>query len=136
MYISVPGINTFCTKFSSSSYVHALSHFIPIQHFTTLWTLAHQAPLSMEFARQACWSGLPFPPPGDLPNLGTKPTSLESSSLAGGFFTTEPPGKHSASYTSFYIFSSSVFLEKLMNYSRKIHSYQISSSVQLNYADI
>ena len=117
-------------------HVHVLSHFIPIQHFATLWTLAHQAPLSMEFSRQAYWSGLPFPPPGDLPNLGTTPMSLESSALAGGFFTTEPPGKHSALYTSFYIFSLSVFLEKLMNYSRKIHSYQISSSVQLNYAEI
>ena len=90
----------------------------------------------MEFSRQAYWSGLPFPPPRDLPNLGTKPKSLESCALAGRFFITELQGKHSASYTSFYIFSLTVFLEKLMNYSRKIHSYQISSSVQLNYADI
>ena len=39
------------------------------------------------------WSGLPFPPPGDLPNLGIKPESLTSSALVGGFFTIEPPGK-------------------------------------------
>ena len=39
------------------------------------------------------WSGLPFPSPGDLPNLGIKPTSLASPALAGRFFTTEPPEK-------------------------------------------
>ena len=53
----------------------------------TLWTVARQAPLSMEFSRQEYWSGLPCPPPGDLPNLGIKPTSLTSPALAGGFFT-------------------------------------------------
>ena len=52
---------------------------------------AHQAPLSMGFFRQEYWSGLPFPSPGDLPIPGIKPT--ESPALAGGFFTTEPPGK-------------------------------------------
>ena len=41
----------------------------------TPWTLAYQAPLSMEFSRQECWSGLPCPPPGDLPNPGIKPRS-------------------------------------------------------------
>ena len=39
------------------------------------------------------WSGLPCPPPGDLPNPGSKPTSFVSPALGGGFFTTEPPGK-------------------------------------------
>ena len=47
----------------------------------------------MGFPRQEFWSGLPFPTPGDLPNSGIEPTSLESPTLAGGFFTTEPPGK-------------------------------------------
>ena len=37
--------------------------------FATPWTVSHQAPLSMGFSRQEYWSGLPFPPPGDLPNL-------------------------------------------------------------------
>ena len=59
----------------------------------TLWTEAHQAPLSMGFPRQEYWSGLPFPPPGHLPNTGTEPASPVSPALAGGFFTTEPPGK-------------------------------------------
>ena len=56
------------------------------------WTVAHQAPLSMEFYRQECWSGLSFPPPGDLPNPGIKPVSLMSPILAGGFFTTSTQG--------------------------------------------
>ena len=46
------------------------------------------APLSMGFPRQENWSGLPFPPPGDLPDLGTEPASLVSPALAGGFFNT------------------------------------------------
>ena len=46
--------------------------------------------MSMEFSRQEYWSGLPFPTPGDLPDLRIKPASP---ALAGGFFTTEPPGK-------------------------------------------
>ena len=41
----------------------------------TLWTVAHQAPLSMGFSRQGYWSGLPFPSPGDLPDPGIEPRS-------------------------------------------------------------
>ena len=44
-----------------------------VRLFSTLWSVAHQAPLSMGFSRQEYWSGLPFPPPGDLPNPGIKP---------------------------------------------------------------
>ena len=47
----------------------------------------HQAPLSVEFCRQEYWSGLPCPPPGDLPNSGTELTSFMSPALAGGLFT-------------------------------------------------
>ena len=55
---------------------------------------SHQPPPSMEFSRQECWSGLPFPSPGDLPNPGIEPTCAASPVLAGKFFTTtEPPGK-------------------------------------------
>ena len=46
------------------------------------WTVACQAPLSMEFSRQEYWNGLPFPPPGDLPNPGIKLTSPASPALA------------------------------------------------------
>ena len=61
--------------------------------FTTPWTVAGQAPLSLEFSRQEYWSGLPFPTLGDLPNPGTETARLASPALAGGFFTTEAPGK-------------------------------------------
>ena len=47
-----------------------LSHFIHVQLCVTLRTVAHQAPLSMEFSWQECWSGLPCPPPGDVLNSG------------------------------------------------------------------
>ena len=59
--------------------------------FAIPWTLAHQAPLSIGLSQQEYWSGLPFPPPGDLPNTGIKSVSPASPSLAGGFFTTKPP---------------------------------------------
>ena len=65
-----------------------MSHFSCIQLFATLWTVAHQAPLSMEFSRQECWSGLPWPYPGDLPHPGVEPASLMSPALAVGFLTT------------------------------------------------
>ena len=59
-----------------------------VRFFATPWTVAHQAPLSMGFSQQEYWSGLPFLPPGDLPDLGIKLTSPESPALAGRFFTT------------------------------------------------
>ena len=59
----------------------------------TPWTVAHQAPLSMEFSKQEYWSGLPFPPPGNLPDPQIKSLTPVSLELAGGFFTTEPHGK-------------------------------------------
>ena len=65
-------------------------HAKPLQSRLTLcdlWTVAHQAPLSMGFSRQEYCSGLPCPPPGDLPHPGIKPESLLSPALAGGFFT-------------------------------------------------
>ena len=65
-----------------------LSHFSHVRLFVTPWTVAHQAPLSMGFSRQEYWSGLPCPPPGDLPNPGIEPTSLTCPALAGRFFTT------------------------------------------------
>ena len=64
--------------------------FSCVWFFVTPWTVAHQAPLSMEFSRQEYWSGLPLPAPGDLPNPGIEPVSP---SLAGRLFTTKPPGK-------------------------------------------
>ena len=67
-----------------------LSHFSHVQLRVTLWTAAHQAPLSTGFFRQEYWSGLPCPPPGDLPDPGIEPSSptLQEDSLPS-----EPPGK-------------------------------------------
>ena len=65
-----------------------LSHFSRVWLFATPWTVALQAPLSMEFSRQEYWNELPCPPPGDLPDLEIEPKSLPSLALAGGFFTT------------------------------------------------
>ena len=64
------------------------SHFSCVQLFVTLWTVADQAPLSVGFSRPEYWSGLPCPPPGDLPDPGIEPESFMSSALAGEFFTT------------------------------------------------
>ena len=53
--------------------------------YATLWTIARQGPLSMGFSRQEYWSGLPFPPPGNLPDPVIEPMSLTSPALAGRF---------------------------------------------------
>ena len=70
--------------------VWSLSH-VPL--FATPWTVARQLPLSVGFARQEYWGGLPLPSSGDLPNPGIKPASPVSPALASRFFTTEPPWK-------------------------------------------
>ena len=65
-----------------------------VQLFAVPWTLAHQALLSVEFCRQEYWEGgCHFLNPSDLPDPGIEPLSLASPALAGGFFTTIPPGK-------------------------------------------
>ena len=71
-------------------YAQALSR---VQLSVTPWTVACQAPVSMQFARQEYGSGLPFPQPGNLPDIGTEPAFPSSPALAGRFFTTEPLGK-------------------------------------------
>ena len=64
-----------------------LSRF-SVRVFVTLWTVAHQAPLSIGFSSQEYWSELLYPFPADLPYPGIEPASLMSLALAGGFFTT------------------------------------------------
>ena len=61
-----------------------------VRLFVTPWTIAYQAPPSMGFSRQECWSGLPFPSPGDLPDPGIKP---RSPALQADAFPSAPPGK-------------------------------------------
>ena len=58
----------------------------------TPWTVAHQASLSIGFSRQEDWSELPFLALRDGPDPGIEPLSLASPTLAGGFFTSAPPG--------------------------------------------
>ena len=69
-------------------YIHVLSCLSGVRLLATPWTVVCQASQSMGFSRQEYWSGLPCPPPGDLPSLGIKPTTLMSLALAGVFFTT------------------------------------------------
>ena len=63
------------------------------QLFATPWTGVCQAPPSMGFCRQEYWSGLPCPPPEGFPNPGIEPEFSASPALAGGLFTSEPPGE-------------------------------------------
>ena len=68
--------------------LHTCCCFSRIQLCVILWTVARQAPLSMGFSREEYWIGLPFPPPGDLPDLRIESTSPTSPALAGRLFTT------------------------------------------------
>ena len=86
--------------------VKLLSH---IWLFATPWIVTYQAPPSMGFSRQECWSGLPFPSPGDLPDPRIEPMSP---ALAGRFFTTEPPGKPHIGFSTVQ-FSLSVMSDSL-----------------------
>ena len=63
-----------------------------VRLFVAPWTVAYQAPPSMRFSRQECWSGLPFPSPGDLPDPGIEPGSP---ALQADTLPSEPPGKQS-----------------------------------------
>ena len=69
-----------------------------VQLFATSWTVAHQAPPSMEFSRQESWSGLPFPSPGDLPDPGIKP---RSPTLQADALLSRPPGSNSLEFLNF-----------------------------------
>ena len=83
-----PQLPISATNFVYILHACMLSCFSLVQLFAALRTVACQAPLPMGFSRQEYWSGLPFPPAGDLPNPGIEPTFLTSPALAGGFFTT------------------------------------------------
>ena len=72
-----------------------------LSNFTVHWTVAYQAPLSMDFISQEYWNGLLFPPPGDLPNPGMEPQPLVSPAVAGWFFTTAPAERPSELHVKF-----------------------------------
>ena len=83
-----------------------LSHFSCVSLFATLFTITCQALLSMGFSRKEHWSALPCPPLEDLSDPGIKPMSLRSPTLAGRFFTTEPPGNPLSKHRTHFYFSS------------------------------
>ena len=77
-------LTQFCSAVCNHSFVSL---------FVAPWTVAHKAPLSMEFSRKEYWSGKTFPSPVNLPELRTEPRYLASPALEGEFFTAVPPGK-------------------------------------------
>ena len=80
------------TLYSLHAYTHAMSLLLCCGLFNSM-DCSCQTPLSPGLSRQEHWSGLPGPPPGDLPNPGMEPASLASHALASGFFTTSTLGK-------------------------------------------
>ena len=96
-----------------------------VQLFTIPWTVAHQAPLSMEFSRQEDWSGLPFPSPGDLPDSGIKPVSLMSPALQAHSL----PLSHQRSPIRVFVFSGYMPRSEIAG----SYSYSICSLKKLQY---
>jgi len=110
-------------------YVHFMDCLIAkscLSLFATLWTVARQAPLSKGFSRQEYWSGLPCPPPGDLPDPGIKLLSLMSPVLAGRFFTSsstwEAPKRNMQPQNMNYRLYICIFLS-LYIYTHFLHLY-------------
>ena len=89
-FIYLLSIIYFCIRINCVCVCVCVCVLSRVQLFVTPWTVAHQAPLSMEFSRQKYWSGLPFPPPGDLLNLGIKPGSLAFPAMQVGYFPLSP----------------------------------------------
>ena len=73
-------------------------HFSCVQLFSTSWTIARQTPLPIGFSRQEYWSGLQFPPPGDLPNPGIETTSPEAPVLQANSLPLSHRGRHPLMY--------------------------------------
>ena len=98
----------------------------------TAWTIVCKAPLSMGLSRQEYWSGLPFPSSRDLPDPRIEPMSP---TLAGRFFTTEPPGKPTSilnqDYLSLFRFKP-CFISCFLSSEQLTHLYIHPSSVQFS----
>ena len=84
-----------CTDIQENELCSEVKLLSRVRLFTIPWTVAYEAPLSMEFSRQEYWSGQPFPTPDDLPDPMIKPECLASPELADIFVTNEPTGKPS-----------------------------------------
>ena len=119
----------FYYHFSPATHVGVLRGSV-VSDSVTPWTVAYQAPLYVEFSRQEYWSGLPCPPPQDLPNPVMKPTSLMSPALAGWLFTTSttwgapPDNTHTHTHTQSVIFpteagSPAVLRQKYLTFKTK-----------------
>ena len=83
-----------------------------VRLFATPWTVAYQAPLSMGFSRQECWSELPFPSPGDLPNPGIE---HRSPTLQADALLSEPPGKPQKTRVSCHTLLQGIFPTQGLN---------------------
>ena len=94
-------------------HVYVLSRFSRVRLFVALWTVAHRAPLSMGFSRQEYCSGLPCPPPGDLPNPRIESLILASPAMQVASLPTEPPGKPPVLIKGFKIMSREEWIEEL-----------------------
>ena len=88
-YTVVNWYNHYGEYYEGSFHACVLSHFSHVWPFRNLWTLAHQAPLSMGFSKQEYWSGLPCLSPRDLPDQGIEATSPASPALEAGSLPTE-----------------------------------------------
>ena len=102
-----------CQSYLQCAHYHSVKwkwrcHLLSVQLFVTPWTVALQAPLSMEFSRQEYYR-IPFPSPGDLPHPGIKP---RTSALQADSFPSEPPGKP---LTIVYVLSNNTLLHTLKN---------------------
>ena len=111
-----------------------------IRFFSTPWTAAHQAPLSMGFLRQEFWNGLPLPwicPPGNIPNPGMERTSP---ALAGRFFIAEWPGKPQGSKSSVPVSwliggwdDSGIWIHRVLGSNSSLAFYQLCNLEPVNW---
>ena len=109
--------------------VKSLSH---VQLFAPPWTVAHQAPLSMEFSRQEYWSGLPFPSPGDLSDPGIEPGSP---TLQADTLPSEPQGKPILAFTG-ELFHFVIFLFLAMAFSFPLREVPLAFVVKLVFSSV
>ena len=103
-----------------------------VRLFATPWTVAYQAPPSVEFSRQEYWSGLPFPSPGDLPDPGIEPGSP---SLQADTLTSEPPEKPIYTYTYIHTYTHThTYIHTHTNICMYIHTCNQIMSWQLLFS--
>ena len=121
-------LTTWLLFLTSHTHVQMCSVLSQVRLFAILWTVACQAPLSMEFSRQEYWSGLPFPTPGTLPDPGIKLKSPASPELQVDSFTAEPLGK----FSNFSVYSL-ICINYLTSLSFPKHKMGIIKYLSQNY---